>query len=241
MSVNIRAIIFDLDDTLVAFDAVTEISWEQVCDEYCKRHSLRDKNSVLSAIKEYSTWYWSDPERHRIGRNDIEQARRHIVKTAFEKLSLPEEDAISVADRYSRVRIDNMYLLDGVEELLSALKNAGILLAVLTNGDSKSQRTKLERFGLDKRFDVVLIEGEVGFGKPDTRAYTNALERLGTRAGETIMVGDNPEWDVLGPQKAGMRGIWYDWRNKGLSAIAMIRPFAIIHKPIELLGVIGIR
>jgi putative hydrolase of the HAD superfamily len=89
---------------------------------------------------------------------------------------------------------------------------------------------------LDGLFDLILIEGEVGFGKPDPRIYERALDALGVQPSETWMVGDNLEWDVLQPQKLGIYGIWIDARQKGLPSNFAERPKRIIQKLSELRG-----
>jgi len=77
---------------------------------------------------------------------------------------------------------------------------------------------KIERFGLEPIFDAILIEGELGFGKPDPRVYELALTRLGQSRAETWMVGDHLEWDVAAPQQLGIYGIWVDAQSKGRPA-----------------------
>ncbi len=225
----------DLDDTLVAFDLVTESTWRQVCDEYCTQGTSIKSAELYEAVTKESKWYWSDEERHRIGRNDIVSARRGIVKTAFEKYGFPVADATRVADRYSELRLLNMYLLPGVEETLHSIKGRNIPIAMISNGDSPIQRAKLARFDLEKYFDMILIEGEVGFGKPDRRIYELALSRLGTLPSETVMVGDNMNWDVIGPMSVGMRGIWFDVKGKGLPPESEVRPDAVITEVAQLL------
>jgi putative hydrolase of the HAD superfamily len=205
---EIRAVFFDLDDTLVAFDAVTESSWRRVCGEYCAGNPGLDPDVLYDGISECSSRYWSDPERHRIGRLDIVAARKLVVGEAFSRFGLPARDAEEVAVRYSRIRLENMYLLPGARETLEALKTRGCKLALLTNGDSETQRWKIRRFDLDGYFQAVLIEGELGFGKPDPRVYRGALSALGVSALNTVMVGDNPEWDVKAPQREGIRTAW---------------------------------
>ena len=79
---------------------------------------------------------------------------------------------------------------------------------MLTNGPDDVQRTKLRASGLEPFFGVTIASGEVGFGKPDPRIFTTALERLGVRAGEAIAIGDSLERDVLGAHNAGLRCIW---------------------------------
>ena len=159
--------LLDLDDTLVAFDAVTEISWKQVCAEYCTGRDGLDPEVVRTAIKKISDWYWSDAERHRIGRNNLIFARREVVTKAFEKLNLPEREAISVADRYSRIRLENMYVVPEAIPMLRKLKARSFPMGLITNGDAPTQNHKIDRFGLRGYFDFILIRGDLGFGKPD--------------------------------------------------------------------------
>ena len=77
---------------------------------------------------------------------------------------------------------------------------------------------------------MILIEGEIGFGKPDPRVYTRALAALGVAAGDTWMVGDNLEWDVAEPQRQGIYGIWIDVRGSGLPSGQPVRPDRIIRR-----------
>ena len=110
---NTCGVLFDLDDTLVAFDAVTNQSWKEVCLEYTTSKPGLDPEALFAAIRKVSDWYWSDPERHRIGRNNMAPARRSIVREAFLTMDLPEADADAVAERYSTVRLENMYCAAG--------------------------------------------------------------------------------------------------------------------------------
>jgi putative hydrolase of the HAD superfamily len=96
------------------------------------------------------------------------------------------------------------------------------------------QRSKIERFGLAAHFDAILIEGEVGFGKPDPRVYRRALDVLAVAPGDAWMVGDNLEWDVAEPQRQGIYGIWIDIRGSGLPHGHPVRPDRIIRRLSEL-------
>jgi putative hydrolase of the HAD superfamily len=232
--VRTLAVIFDLDDTLVAFDLVTESTWRQVCDEYAAANPAHPAAAVYDAVTSESHWYWSDEERHRVGRNDIFAARRGIVKSAFEKHGLPLHDAVKVADRYSTLRLENMYVLPGAKETLSLLSDGQIPLGLITNGDSETQRSKIDRFGLGGYFKEILIEGEVGFGKPDRRIFELAVSRFGVTPEQMLMVGDNLKWDVAGPQSVGMRGIWFDVKKRGLQKNSTVVPDAVITSIAEL-------
>jgi putative hydrolase of the HAD superfamily len=103
-----------------------------------------------------------------------------------------------------------------------------VRLALITNGAAEPQRAKVIRFALAERFDHIQIEGEHGFGKPEERAYTHAMDVLGVGPQATWMVGDNLEWEIVAPQRLGIYAIWYDGYGAGLPPDCQIRPNRII-------------
>jgi putative hydrolase of the HAD superfamily len=237
MTVNTCGVLFDLDDTLVAFDAVTNSSWREVCLEYTTANPGVDPEALFAAIRKISDWYWSDPERHRIGRNNMAPARRSVVREAFLTMDLPEADADVVAERYATVRLENMYVLPGAQSTLDLLRSRGYRLGLLTNGDGETQRYKIERFDLAKYFETILIEGEIGHGKPDARIYRLALSTLGLKPEQTYMVGDNLSWDVEAPQKMGIKAIWIDRKGAGVPVGSTAVPHRVIRDISEVLSI----
>jgi putative hydrolase of the HAD superfamily len=129
-----------------------------------------------------------------------------------------------------------MRLFPESRAFLDALRGRGVPLALVTNGDARQQRDKIERHDLARYFgDAIVIEGEFGCGKPQERVYREALRRLGTAADGAWMVGDNLEWDVAAPQRLGMSGVWIDREGAGLPAEASVSPDRIIRSLSELL------
>jgi len=209
------AFIFDMDDTLVAFDIISRKTWMEVCAAFADENSgLPQADLLYRTIRQESGRFWGDPEQNRIGRLDIEEARRQIVKTAFRKLGLQDMNtAARLADESSALRLQNMYLLPGAEDVLNTLIALGYKLALLTNGDSKIQRWKIGRFGLEKFFPLIFIEGEMGFGKPDKRAFHTVLDALGVHAREAVMVGDNYDWEMAPAIELGITTVWHNYRG----------------------------
>jgi putative hydrolase of the HAD superfamily len=144
---------------------------------------------------------------------------------------------VQLADRFTAYRDEQMTLLPGAHATLDALRELGVLLALVTNGAAGTQRAKIERFELAHRFAHVQIEGEHGFGKPEERAYRHALAALGVPAQDTWMVGDNLEWEVIAPQRLGIYAIWHDLQRAGLPANSPARPDRIIERLEQLLEV----
>ncbi len=80
-------------------------------------------------------------------------------------------------------------------------------LALLTNGAPDLQRQKIAVAGLDGRFEVTVVSGELGIGKPDPRIFAHTLAALGVGAPEAAMIGDSVERDIEGAKACGIRAI----------------------------------
>ena len=91
-------------------------------------------------------------------------------------------------------------------ETVRKLRRRGIGLGLVANGSAQGQRAKIERFGLEALFDSIVVEGELGVGKPDPRVFLHALEQLGVAAGDAWMVGDNLQRDIGGTLGVGIYG-----------------------------------
>lgn len=109
-------------------------------------------------------------------------------------------------------------------------------LAVLTNGPTDVQRAKLRASGLERYFHVVAVSSESGCGKPEARAFLLACERLGVGIEDAVMVGDSLERDVAGARRVGMRCIWLN--RDGRSRVEAIEPDAEITSLRDLPGIL---
>jgi putative hydrolase of the HAD superfamily len=229
------AIFFDLDDTIIAFGAVAVPVWRELCENYERQTGKLHAQQLLEAIRKTSRWYWGDKDRHRNGRLNMQHARRQIVRQAFRELGNTNVlDAYTIADQYSIERTNRVDLFPGAKEALQALKNRGVRLALITNGEAAGQNAKIDRFHLRPYFEQIFVEGEVGFGKPDQRIYRLALDTLQITPQEVWMVGDNLEWEVGVPQQLGIYSVWNDWRGKGLPEDSEIVPDRIVNSIREL-------
>ena len=230
-----KAILLDLDDTILLFDSVASDVWRQVCEQFVNRLNGVTPGELFDAIEDYRRWFWGDPTRHRQGRLDLETAWRHVAEEAFKRLGI---DAPSILDQVARAyaakREAAIRPLPGAVEALAALRRKGVWLALVTNGGGEQQQRKILRFGLSRFFDAIVIEGEFGAGKPDPRVFRFALEKLGSTPTEAWMVGDNLEYDIAGAQRVGIYAVWVDADGGGLPDSSTVRPDRIIGSLAEL-------
>lgn len=230
-----KALLLDLDDTIIALTASGRRCWQDLCRHYAPRLDGLDPEHLQAAIEKVAHWFWSDAERHRRGRLDLYWSRREIVGRAFQDLALEAPALVEeLADAFTDAREACIEAFPGALDAIAALRSRVPLLGLVTNGNSEFQRSKIARFQLEPFFDHIQIEGEFGLGKPDTRVYEHVLERLSVAPHETWMVGDNLEWDVAAPQRVGITGIWIDIDGAGLPADSAVQPDRIIRTLSEL-------
>lgn len=94
-------------------------------------------------------------------------------------------------------------------EVLSKLKQSGkYKMAILSNGQSKSQHDKIDYVDVPKYFDLVVVGGDIGIQKPDRRAFEYVCDKLGVKCEECVYIGDVFSSDILGAHNAGMKAVW---------------------------------
>ena len=231
-----RAILVDLDDTILAAGQRPQVLLA-IARDFAAELSPHDPEAIADELEAALALFWSDPERHKVARFGIAEARRSVVRETFAALPpLTPDLADRFAAAFTAAREAMTVCFPGAIEGLQALKDHGVRLALITNGSSATQRAKIERFDLAAFFDHIQIEGEVGFGKPEPRAYHHAMAALGAEPHETWIVGDHLEWEVRAPQSLGLTAVWCDGFARGLPEDAPCRPDHIVVSLSELPG-----
>src|SRR5699024_3917015 len=124
-----------------------------------------------------------------------------------------------LAKRFPEERKKHIFLYDETIDVLDTLKNKYKLI-MLTNGSPHLQNTKLSLSPeLRPYFDHIIISGAFGKGKPAVEIFEHALELAGVEKEEAIMIGDNPNTDILGANRIGMESIWINHDDAELTGV----------------------
>ncbi len=210
---RIKAIFFDLDGTLR--HSVPEGA--QVFDEYLISlgYPLSEEDRCRAMRWEYLYWANSPDLRDDLLAHSadtenfwIEYTRRRLVAVGLSPASA-KELAPQVSAHMGEMYKPESIVPQDARRLLPALKEAGYLLAVVSNRDQPFHEL-LASHNLSQFFQFSLAGGEVDSYKPEPGIFQHALERAGVAAHETVYVGDNYFADIVGARRAGLHPVLYD-------------------------------
>lgn len=248
----IKAIFFDLDDTLLwdqksvkeAFVSTCKIAEEKYGIETEKleeavRHEARE---LYSSYETYEftqmiginpfegLWgnFLDDEENFKKMSEIVPSYRKEAWSRGLKACGIdnPEFGAM-LAEEFPAQRRKKPFVYEEAFNVLDTLKNTYRLL-LLTNGSPDLQHTKLAITPeLVPYFEKIIISGAFGKGKPDATIFEHALESMNLSKDEAIMVGDNLMTDILGAARVGMKSVWINRHDKEKNEV--IPDFEINH------------
>jgi putative hydrolase of the HAD superfamily len=196
---DVRAVFFDLDDTLVDDTGCFELSIAGVCADMGPPF---DAPALKAAYEATSLPWWPS--------GDTTALRVTLWTQALRACGYDPSLAPKVVERYSYHRLHTVKAYDGAVALLEALRPQ-YRLAVVTNGGGDIQRLRLQHTGLNQYFQAIVASTDVDAGKPDALIFNHALKALGVAPHETWHVGDSLASDVAGALNARLQAaIWYN-------------------------------
>ena len=213
----VRAVLFDLDETLIDDDRGMRASVSSVAAELAQRYPELDQARLADTYTHESDRFWSQlgnvPTGGAAGK-DGRSLRTTLWRSVLNQHGVTLTEAAELAtDLYAEARRKTYTLFDDVLPALRMLR-ATRQLGILSNGAGDTQREKMSATGLDTYFDAVVISGEVGVGKPDPRAFALAAELL-EPADHLAHVVDSLASDVEGARRSGVLPIWLNRGGHG--------------------------
>ena len=198
-----KFLLFDLDHTLLDFDAAEDVALTQLL-----------KEEGVADIQAYKDYYvpmnkslWKDLEEKKI-------TKQELVNTRFSKLFSHfgiEKDGVYLAERYQFYLAQQGQVFSGAMELLDSLIDRGYELYAATNGITTIQTGRLAQSGLAPYFNQIFISEQLQTQKPDALFYDKIGQQIaGFRKEKTLMIGDSLTADIQGGNNADIDTIWYN-------------------------------
>jgi putative hydrolase of the HAD superfamily len=229
-----RALLFDLDNTLLMEDEATFSSVRRAC-ELARDVAGADADALHAATLWVADELWraapiygyaegmgmwwgeglwgefrGDAAGLRSLRAFVPGFRRAVWRGALAAVAVSDDALAAELDaRYVAARRAHQPIDPEAESVLDDLARDH-RLGLVTNGAPDVQREKLADTTLARHFGAIVISAELGIAKPDPRIFEHALRAIGADANGSVMIGDSLTRDVAGARSAGLRSIWID-------------------------------
>lgn len=211
---KVKTILFDLDGTLLDTNRMIIESWKHTHRQL--KQIEKDEAEIIATFGE--------PLKQTL---------------ASEFPDVPVEKSAKIYREFQAGRFFEMLdIFPGIPEMLEALKTKGYQMGVVTSRLKESSIRGLQKYDLLPYFDGIVTADDCDKHKPDPEPILKALEMLGAKPEETVMVGDSI-FDIGCAQNAGTRSVYVAWSITQPDFAGDVKPDYIAHSAREIVDIIA--
>jgi len=205
---NYKHIFFDLDRTLWDFETTALEAFEIIFDKYnLSQFGVKSGKHFHDAYTLHNERLWN---LYRVGEITKEVLKGKRFHLTLQEFGVNDKDlAEKIGDDYTTISPKLVNLFPNSIEILEYLHDK-YNLHIITNGFSEVQAVKLSSSGMDKYFQKIITSEDAGVKKPDLRIFKYALEIAKATSGESLMIGDDYEVDIVGAQNVGLDQVYFN-------------------------------
>lgn len=200
----IKAVVFDLDNTLYAYDPLDQEAGQRVQDFTCRMLGI-SKDRYQEAYQ-----FGRAETKRKLGNVAASHNRLLYFQKTLEYMKVkPMPLSLQMYEMYWGTFLEKMQLFPGARSLIDSLCEKGIMIAVCTDLTAYIQHRKLIALGLSDDIFCLVTSEEAGREKPASEMFALCLEKMKLQAEEVCYIGDNYSKDIVGAKACGMKAIWF--------------------------------
>ncbi len=207
----IKAILFDLDNTLFDHDRAELESLKKIYRSYRNLFNGISFDTFYEKFQINNDMFW---KKLITGETNRWQSRQGRFALTLKDCGLKQSPAAEMFSVYLSIYIHNHYYVDGAENLLKTLNRKKYTLGIITNGFTTVQENKIDGLGIRRYFDTIVMSEKVGVMKPHPKIFNTALAKIRCEAQDCLFVGDSFDSDVVGALKSGLKAVWFNPKQK---------------------------
>lgn len=211
----IKAVVFDLDDTLISEKQYIRSGFKVVSSKISDEYGL-DSEEVFKRMLEL-----------------FEESSKEVFNRLLDsfKIGYNKEKIIELIKVYREHKPD-IEFFDDVIPTIAELRKRGYKLGIITDGYKETQIRKIDALKCRELFDEIIITDEFGrgFWKPHEMSYKLMADKLGIVLNQMIYVGDNVSKDFVGANKLGVNTIYINRENGVYGNLKVTDEFLAKHK-----------
>jgi putative hydrolase of the HAD superfamily len=207
---KIKAVIFDMDNTLFDFVAA-------------KLHACQRVAEFMGRSDGKMLFDYFLHGRH--GFENHENIRDYLV----DRCSFSEEAFTACVSIYQKEKLSILVPYPGIHDILQEIHRKPMKMAVLTDAHHDNAILRLEKLDLRRFFDHIITTDMTGTKKPAFEPFLLALEMLGTVPEETLLIGDSIRRDIAPGKTLGMITAYARYGDRNIRSSEICQPDVIFN------------
>ncbi|MEX1189080.1 MAG: YjjG family noncanonical pyrimidine nucleotidase [Bacteroidia bacterium] len=231
MKEKIKHLFFDLDRTIWDYETNSRETLEDLYKEHLSDRTDKSREEFIEIFRHENALLWDLFTSNKIDKEFLRKERFYnsILKVGVDNREL----GLTMEDHYIDHTPSKKLLIPGAIDTLTEL-GKHFHLHIITNGFEDVQHFKLRNCGIDHFFKEVITSDGAGSRKPNREIFDFSLDKAGASANESMMIGDDPEVDIVGALNAG-------WDHAILvNTLSLKHSIEGIHEVFELKDLLGI-
>ncbi len=207
---TIRAVLFDLDNTLTHRDQSILAYSQHLANTYQRQLQHTDISQIQSIIRRIDNGGY--PKKELLTHPSIAASVAYALQQELNWNSLPDFEELTQF-WFQQFGLSAV-AMPGANHLLAELKQQGYKLAVVSNGGHATRLTILQGLGFSHYFDQIISSELVGISKPNPEIFLHTSRQLDIAPQNCLFIGDHPVNDIQGATEAGMQALWLQGFHK---------------------------
>ncbi|MDD6526945.1 MAG: YjjG family noncanonical pyrimidine nucleotidase [Oscillospiraceae bacterium] len=209
MAKKYTTLLLDVDNTLLNFD----IDEKNALKKTLKEVGAPTEDAVLRLYSEINAGLWRQFEKGEVTKEELKNIR---FQKLFEAIGLPcPVSSREINDRYLENLGEGGITVDGAKETVQALFERGYTLYIVTNGVEHTQKSRLQRSGLDRYITDSFVSEKIGIQKPFKAYFDYVFDNIEEKdKSKLLLIGDSLGSDIKGALDSGIDCVWYNPKKK---------------------------
>lgn len=202
----IKALFFDIDDTIFDFNQCSKIALKETCDYY----HVSFNETILNEYRKIDDILW---KKQKLGIYTVDEVLDLRSDYMMEIMNIQsyKKDFKTI---YLEKLTETVELVDDIKDVLKELKHKGYELYCASNGIYKMQVHRLKKANLYQYFNQIFVSDKIGYEKPNHHFFDTCLKMSNHSNHEVLMIGDSYLADIQGAVEAGWKACYFNRKNQ---------------------------
>ena len=203
---SIRAVIFDLDNTLTHRDLTVQAYTRYLTQHFSEQLLPQQEQQLLAIIRRIDRGGY--PIKEQLTHGSIGASVAYAMQQELTWHQVPDLDVLTAFwfEKFGACAV----AMPQLYAMLNQLRSEGYRLGIISNGGHETRLKIIQGLDVEHYFEHIVSSGSFGLSKPQPEIFQYTVAQFGLKPQQCVYVGDHPINDIEGANHAGLHSIWIE-------------------------------